>query len=520
MTAGREASGAEGGFGPPGGPHDGVVGIETSAGACLVKTGDAPCSLCLEARLVEAGFEMESPIFTVDTASLQPEVLEALDRVEPDLAPVLRVAGEEATWHPLLRAPGCPRCGGDPVASRERPLPSALLRDPLTGITSAIDVYDAGADASLLWSAVIGRVHMPLEDEPEVARGHGPDLAAAFEVQLGEAVERYAALHPVAGRLVREKGSALAGLTPPLDLFCGFDERQCELTGYRPIDPEAEIGWIEGAAIASGGRRFVPAASVFHTRSWNRVEPRYAPMLSSGLASHRTLASARQRALLETLERFRVVEAWHRRSFGPLLDPALLPERLSPLLERLPGAGLTLTLRGLALPPKVPAVLAVVTGDVFPWVAVGFAARLDVAEAAAGATVEAALLWQWMVSHDVETPLGETPSLLARPDAHTNYFATRTRARELVQELAPDLPVSRPEAPGVPVAALESELLSLAPDSVAVVLTPPDCAACGFEVVRIVAPGLPLLSFGSVGTPRLHAARQGLPESRDIHPFG
>jgi ribosomal protein S12 methylthiotransferase accessory factor YcaO len=189
-------------------------------------------------------------------------------------------------------------------------------------------------------------------------------------------------------------------------------------------------------------------------------------------------------------------------------------------VERLAAAGLGLTLRGLALPPKVPAVLAVVTGEVFPWVAVGFAARLDVAESAASASVEAALLWQWMAGHDVETPLGETPAPLARPDAHTNYYATPERARELARELAPDMPNSSPAAAGVSEAALEAELVALAPDSVAVVITPPDCAACGFEVVRIVAPGLPLLSFGSVGTPRLHVARMGLPDSQEIHPFG
>ncbi|MBL8111384.1 MAG: YcaO-like family protein [Acidobacteria bacterium] len=500
-----------------------VVGVETSAGACLLAAGDAPCSLCLEARLVEAGFVIESPIFTVTEGSLAPALLSVLERAEPGLASVLRFEGEEVSCHGLLRVPGCPRCAGDAQTLPERPHNTGLLRDPLTGLTSILEISDASVDPTLLWTSVIGRVHMPLDEEPEVARGHGPDLASAQEIQLGEAVERYAALHPVPGRLVHAKGRDLAGLTPPLDLFCGFDEEQRALTGYAPIDLDAELAWIEGQALGTGERRLVPAAAVFHTRSWNREEPRFAPMLSSGIASHRSVPEARRNALLEVVERFRVVEAWHRRAYGPKVDPACLPGRLGPLVARLREADLSLSLRGLALPPRVPSVLAVVTGDVYPWIALGFAARLDVPEAAAAATAEAALLWQWMVSHEPGSPPGEMPPVLARPDAHTGYWATEERSRELMAELGTELAAHGAFAPAteeVTEADLVSEVLALAPDAVSVVLGPPDCAACGFEIVRIVAPGLPLLSFGSVGTPRLHAARLGLPARSGIHPFG
>lgn len=500
-----------------------VVGLETSAGACLLGAGDAPCSLCLEARLVEAGFLIESPIFTVTEGSLAPELLSVLGRSSSGLASVLRFEGDEVTRHGLLRVPGCARCGGDQMVHPARPYEAGLLRDPLTGITSILEISDASEDPALLWTSVIGRVHMPLDEEPEVARGHGPDLPSALEIQLGEAVERYAALHPVAGRLVHAKGRDLAGLTPPLDLFCGFDEEQRAQTGYAPIDPDAELAWIEGEALGTGARRLVPAAAVFHTRSWNREEPRFAPMLSSGIASHRSIAEARRRALLEVIERFRVVEAWHRRAYGPRVDPACLPGRLDPLVARLGAAGLSLSLRGLALPPRVPAVLAVVSGDVSPWIALGFAARLDVPEAAAAATAEAALLWQWMVSHEPGSPPGEMPPVLARPDAHTGYWATEERSPELMAELRTELAGHGAFAPAteeVTETDLVNEVLALAPDAVSVVLGPPDCAACGFEIVRIVAPGLPLLSFGSVGTPRLHAARLGLPARSGIHPFG
>jgi hypothetical protein len=112
-----------------------------------------------------------------------------------------------------------------------------------------------------------------------------------------------------------------------------------------------------------------------------------------------------------------------------------------------------------------------------------------------------------------------TCAALARPDAHTGYWATEERSRELRAELAADGAFA--SAGGeVTEAELVGEVLALAPDAVSVVLGPPDCAACGFEIVRVVAPGLPLLSFGSVGTPRLHAARLGLPERSGIHPFG
>lgn len=64
------------------------------------------------------------------------------------------------------------------------------------------------------------------------------------------------------------------------------------------------------------------------------------------------------------------------------------------------------------------------------------------------------------------------------------------------------------------------QFMALCPRAVEVVLTPPDCRLCGLEVLKVVAPGLPTLSFGSAGAPARHLAAYGIPRARRPHPFG
>jgi hypothetical protein len=63
------------------------------------------------------------------------------------------------------------------------------------------------------------------------------------------------------------------------------------------------------------------------------------------------------------------------------------------------------------------------------------------------------------------------------------------------------------------------ELLAASPAAVEVDITPADVASHGYRVVKVVAPGVPFLQFGTLGAPRQHLRRLGLEPRDDIHPF-
>ena len=50
-------------------------------------------------------------------------------------------------------------------------------------------------------------------------------------------------------------------------------------------------------------------------------------------------------------------------------------------------------------------------------------------------------------------------------------------------------------------------------------ITTPDVASQGYRVVKLAAPGIPFLQFGTLGAPRRHLRRFGLDPRDDVHPF-
>jgi YcaO-like family. len=189
-------------------------------------------------------------------------------------------------------------------------------------------------------------------------------------------------------------------------------------------------------------------------------------------------------------------------------------------VSRLGRSRIALVLRALGLPPAVPVVMAMLGGPHFPWITSGSAADLCVRDAAAKAAEEAAHAYQELSAWNGEIPSPRTLAPVAPVQQHMLLWATRQRSRLLIETLAADRPVRLPQLDRVRAAAVNRELLALCPHAVEVVLTPPDCRLCGMEVLKVVAPGLPTLSFGSVGAPARHLSAYGIRRARKLHPFG
>lgn len=503
-------------------PKPAVFGIQSKAGMALLSWAGrgAPCPSCLASRLAEAGFEPHGSPFLVDTACIPKGLAASLVCRGVGWATVVLLRQGQATGHVLLPFPNCAACASEQKSLRMHPpLPSRVLRDPLTGITSCLERQDPRRDEAMLCCAVNGRIHLPLTAAPEYSSGTGTDMRSAGMAQLGESVERYSAFHPILSRLVRSRASDLGGQAAPVSLFCGYDQRQLARAGYRRLCSTDDLSWAQGISLTTGEKAMVPAAMVYLHPAWPR-EAGFGPLTSTGTACAHSLEQGRLRAMLEVIERHRLLEAWNHARFGMRLPSSVLPPSHADFLDRLGRNRITLLLRGLAMPPSVPVVLAMVAGPQFPWMAFGSAADRCIGGAAAKAAEEAAYAWQVRSTWTGSMPSPGTLPPVATPYQHSLLGATKGRSRRLIDALSADPPARPPRSDRVRRAAVERELLALCPRAVEVVLTPPDCRLCGFEVLKVVTPGLPTLAFGSVGAPARHLSAHGIPRNRKLHPFG
>ncbi len=490
--------------------------------------GAAACIDCLGGRLREAGFAPSGPI-AVDA---DPALLALFDSVGDDDIPlhaaVLRLADDQVVLHHLLALPGCPQCGaaqssisGSPARAR---VDAAHLLDPLLGIGSWLQLTtpeeSRPEDETSLCHALAGQVHTPDNRHSISARGQGFSAQATRLGHLGETVERYAAFRPTAERLVHARAAELPGPSLLGKALFGLDAEQRAAVGYGALDGRRRIAWIEGRRICDDQPCWVPAAAIFLSREWNLDEARFCASVSHGMAAHCTAEKATTHALHEIHERACLTNAWHRQDFGVRLDVSSMGAGLRGLVQRIEAAGLQLMLSALQLTPAKPVVLAMIHGDHPPWFIFGAGANDTVQQAAESAVLEACSGWQALVRRP--EPVLRGWRLLQSEDArgHHRYYASAERAQTIVNAV---IRGSHSAGPVDPEARCHIGLKQLArkisPDAVVVDLTPPDCAAAGFSVQRLVAPGLPIYAFGRVGTPRVFQRSHGLPDPPMPHPF-
>ena len=494
-----------------------IVSARGSAEVFLLRVRPSPCPHCLLARLSESGVDVEPELAGVDLDSLPPALVGALDEDLGSVAPVVRVSAGEPIRHLLMPVPGC-ECAALPQA-QAAPHTEILetLLDPLLGIASPTLIANRVSNPKLACDVVIGPVHVPRGESRARAIGWGMSPEAASASFLGEVVERYAAFRPDVSRIrVARLRDVPCGPALVLGLS-GFDDEQRSGTDYVVPGEDDEIGWIEGRALADGSATAVPAASVYMTRAYRPGEPKFSPMLSTGLAAHTSAEAASANARLEVLERLATSLLWHRRTLGTLLPTGVLTAERAELGAAVERQGRTLRLCLASAPGAVPVVVAVILGDIFPWITFGSAARRTLGNAAAAALGEAAMLWDHPPAP--EPSAGEMPKV-ASPRRHFLWHATDDRSKMWRQRLG-DTPPAAHSDPAADASdeQIARELLAASPAAVEVDIAPADVASHGYRVVKVVAPGIPFLQFGTLGASRRHLRRLGLEPRDDIHPF-
>lgn len=372
------------------------------------------------------------------------------------------------------------------------------------------------------------------------------DPAGARIAAIGEAVERYCGNY-VPGDLLRGSARELSAaghrLLGPDDLpfFAEWQHARPDFPFTRFTD-DLEIAWAQGRG--DDGPVLVPAS--WAHLNWRtgdrRRDPFLHPVNYAGIATGQDLADATRRGLLELIERDALSLWWHLGLPAPGIDPASVPG----LSEHMSGSRLELRL--LALPSwfGVPVVAAIVHDPQTGIVAGGFSAKLDPAETAVKATLEAIHSWVftqglleadgWVFDAIRAGILSEGLYLPHRPDrdylsvagdqcagvrdlgAQAQVWLDPTVQRELLPRFtAPETVVGLDALPIGTEARLRADLAAAGHEIIVCDLTTPDIALTPLRVVRVCARGLvpnAPAAFTYFGLPRWSAVA-GRPTTPD-----
>lgn len=345
------------------------------------------------------------------------------------------------------------------------------------------------------------------------------DLEGARIAAIGEAVERCCGNYVPADLLrgsARELSAAGHRLLGPEDLsfFTEWQHTRPDFPFTRFTD-DLEIAWAEGRGV--DGPVLVPAS--WAHLNWRtgdrRRDPFLHPVNYAGIATGQDLGDATRRGLLELVERDALSLWWHLGLPAPGIDPASVPG----LSEHMSGSRLELRL--LALPPwfGVPVVAAIVHDPQTGIVAGGFSAKLDPAETAIKATLEAIHSWVftqglleadgWVFDAIRAGILSEGLYLPHRPDrdylsvagdqcagvrdlgAQAQVWLDPAVQRELLPRFTePETVVGLDALPIGTEARLREELAAAGHEVIVCELTTPDIALTPLRVVRVCARGL------------------------------
>ena len=234
------------------------------------------------------------------------------------------------------------------------------------------------------------------------AAGASLEPDEALRRALGEAVERYASLHPPPeDRLVRLRAGDgdFWGRCPR----CAPDE-PCS-PSMRRLDPRTRLTHARARRLTDDRPVAVPAGMAYLSFVPEPREPPVAIPISTGIAFHSEAHRALWNGLCETVERDAVMLTWWARRSPPRLEirENEAPDRLVERLERIRRAGLGVHLFDLCADVPIPTVLCVVTGERAPYFSVGAACVSD-SEAAATKAVDEAVY--------IRLAFGERPRVL------------------------------------------------------------------------------------------------------------
>ncbi|MBX0323490.1 YcaO-like family protein [Halomicroarcula sp. F13] len=313
---------------------------------------------------------------------------------------------------------------------------------------------------------------------PQQAAGVAGDWDSAFMKALGESYERYAAGVYRAAAMASGTSETVSESLDPTEFVAPDDGAW---------GGDADVPWVPAENLDTGAQRLAPAEVVVYPPPSRAVRP--ATTTGLGLGSSET--DALLSGLYEVVERDAAMLSWYS-SYDPLEVVVEDDGPFDTLRRRARSEDLKVTALLLTQDVDVPVVAVALEREAWPKFALGTSARLDPAEAAAGALEEA--LQNWMELR------GMGPEDAADADGAIGWYADRPEAAASLTETETAVPLSSVGPDSVPTGDAElAELVDRALDAgltpYASRLTTPDLELMGFEAVRAFCPTAQPLFF-------------------------
>ena len=333
--------------------------------------------------------------------------------------------------------------------------------------------------------------------------GSGLTRKSARQAAIGEGLERYCASACDPGRLIFGTANDLSRhheCVPPESFALFHPEQQAP---YPIFTRDLPIAWIEGVSLIHHRPMLVPACLVclpYQPQFLDQGEQGVGAAISTGLACGTTVEAALMSGICECIERDAVMLTWLNRLPMPTADITASPKLASLYHERFARDGLRYWLIDITTDLPVPTMLCLVIDERTdpPMISAGGASSLDPVHAATKAMIEAVQTREW----GKVLPGDKAPALRA------DYANVRDFEDHVVLyahgDMLPSLDFLNKAAPRQATSWNSSGSGNLHHDLqmvldmlrhhqievIALDLTTPDVAACGYSVVKVLMPAL------------------------------
>lgn len=385
----------------------------------------------------------------------------------------------------------------------------------------------------ILYQATLA--HFDFQRVPEADRsgvGRGLSEAQAAIGAVGEAVERYCASQPTAGKIVRTTARDLGDrAVDPRDCIL-YSETQYMAEGfpYARYNEECEMAWVNGRMMPSGREVMIPAIFAYLESTAEHPGEVICGINSSGLAAGPDLAFASLNGLYELLERDAFLVTWMNRLAVPEIDVSAMPGAVGEIYRHYRRYGVELRVFNVTSDIGISSVVAITVDQTGrgPAVVVGLGCHLDPAVAVQRAVFEVSQVRTGesnRMAHLHVRRAALRPEDVRTIDDHSALFAAPNMLPELEFLLRRRDVISIEDLKGQSLGSVEQDLsrviaavAGIGSEIICVDLTTDDIKSVGLRVVRMIATGLQPIHFGfgeeRLGGDRLFRAPQQMGFSR------
>lgn len=363
-----------------------------------------------------------------------------------------------------------------------------------------------------------------------VGMGVSEDAQQAWLKAVAEAVERYCfALPHDPADVMRAAFADVAAWAVPPSRFALLSERQYHTTAHvAPVAASQPIDWTWAWSFSNARPVLVPAALVYPSVGFQPPNNFTRWVMSTGLATHVSMAAAVLAGVYEVVERDSLMIHWlHRRAPRRVVPAPGAPDGVAGLIEaHFTVPDFEFVLLDMTPDSGIPTIacLALSDRDERPALVMGAASRLDPAEAARKALFETTQLLNGFHNLGWDNRSDHPEAAVRTLWDNARFYAGRhggRRARFLAgsseRVALHDLPSLATGTPAGDLAVCVERLAGVGLEVLATEVASEDAARCGFRTVKALVPGAVDIHgdarYPHLGSERIHtmAAALGWP---------